>query len=250
MCDAARLGPNNEVRIGGNRVGVVESLETVDAPPGSGCQTVNGDSSSTIAKLNLKLDESAKPIPENSTIRSATAPPSASSTSRSPAGTATAAARGGDAAGRPVPGAGRVRRHLQHLRHRHAREQPAGAAGLRRRVRGPRRLAERGDRRPQPAVREPPAGFGGARGPDHPARALLPRARRRRSDRCPVAVDNAEQFTNGAIAFGAISSDPDALRDTISGGPPVLEAGLRSFPAAAVPGRLRRVLPPAPPRGP
>ena len=35
MCDAARLGPNNEVRIGGNRVGVVESLETVDAPPGA-----------------------------------------------------------------------------------------------------------------------------------------------------------------------------------------------------------------------
>src|SRR4029079_17089187 len=46
----------------------------------------------------------------------------------------------------------------------------------------------------------------------------------------PVAVDNAEQFTNGAIAFGAISSDPQALRDTISGGPPVLEAGLRSLP--------------------
>ena len=43
-------------------------------------------------------------------------------------------------------------------------------------------------------------------------------------------MDNAEQFTNGAIAFGAISSDPQALRDTISGGPPVLEAGLRSLP--------------------
>jgi len=46
----------------------------------------------------------------------------------------------------------------------------------------------------------------------------------------PVAVDNAEQFTNGAIAFGAISSDPQALRDTISNGPPALEAGLRSLP--------------------
>ena len=29
ICDAARLGPNNEVRIGGNRVGVVESIDTV-----------------------------------------------------------------------------------------------------------------------------------------------------------------------------------------------------------------------------
>src|SRR5262249_12900071 len=46
----------------------------------------------------------------------------------------------------------------------------------------------------------------------------------------PVAVDNAQQFTNGAIAFGAISSDPQALRDTISGGPPVLRSGISSLP--------------------
>ena len=30
MCNAARLAPNNEVRIGGNRVGVVESIETIE----------------------------------------------------------------------------------------------------------------------------------------------------------------------------------------------------------------------------
>src|SRR5262245_43157845 len=69
ICDAARLAPNNEVRIGGNRVGVVESIDTIPAPAGSGCQTANDASSSTDAKLNLKLDESAKPIPEDSTIR-------------------------------------------------------------------------------------------------------------------------------------------------------------------------------------
>ena len=28
LCNASRLSPNNEVRIGGNRVGVVESIET------------------------------------------------------------------------------------------------------------------------------------------------------------------------------------------------------------------------------
>src|SRR3954467_3202467 len=64
MCDAARLGPNNEVRIGGNRVGVVESIDTIPAPSGSGCQNVNGSSASNVAQLNLKLDQSAKPIPE------------------------------------------------------------------------------------------------------------------------------------------------------------------------------------------
>src|SRR5512147_1343234 len=58
ICDAARLGPNNEVRIGGNRVGVVESIEPVDLQrsPGQGgaCVTDSGSSASTAAKLNLK----------------------------------------------------------------------------------------------------------------------------------------------------------------------------------------------------
>ena len=44
MCDAARLGPNNEVRIGGNRVGVVESIETVQLEDGGSCQTPDGSS--------------------------------------------------------------------------------------------------------------------------------------------------------------------------------------------------------------
>ena len=45
LCDGARLGPDNEVRIGGNRVGVVESIDTVPAPPNSGCQAADGSSS-------------------------------------------------------------------------------------------------------------------------------------------------------------------------------------------------------------
>jgi ABC-type transporter Mla subunit MlaD len=69
ICDAARLGPNNEVRIGGNRVGVVQSIDTVPAPPNSGCQAADGSSASTVAKLNLKLDKSADPMPADSTIR-------------------------------------------------------------------------------------------------------------------------------------------------------------------------------------
>src|SRR3982751_1707469 len=69
LCDAARLGPNNEVRIGGNRVGVVESIDTVPAPPNSGCEAADGSSASTVAKLDLKLDKSAEPLPADSTIR-------------------------------------------------------------------------------------------------------------------------------------------------------------------------------------
>ena len=69
MCNAARMAPNNEVRIGGNRVGVIESIETIPLEQASGCQTAGGDSATAAARLNLKLDETAKPLPEDSTVR-------------------------------------------------------------------------------------------------------------------------------------------------------------------------------------
>ncbi|MGH2980841.1 MAG: hypothetical protein ACRDKV_02200, partial [Solirubrobacterales bacterium] len=41
----------------------------------------------------------------------------------------------------------------------------------------------------------------------------------------PVAPQQAELFTNMAITFGALSEDPEALKDTISSGPPTLAEG-------------------------
>jgi virulence factor Mce-like protein len=55
--DAASLVPGNEVRIGGVRVGAVETIEPEQKPNGA-----------TLAKLDLKLDTSATPIPSNSTV--------------------------------------------------------------------------------------------------------------------------------------------------------------------------------------
>jgi virulence factor Mce-like protein len=55
--DAASLVPGNEVRIGGVRVGAIEAIEPE--------QKANGN---IAAKLDLKLDTSAKPIPVNSTV--------------------------------------------------------------------------------------------------------------------------------------------------------------------------------------
>ena len=231
MCDAARLGPNNEVRIGGNRVGVVESLETVDAPPGSGCQTVNGDSSSTIAKLNLKLDESAKPIPENSTIRVRYRSSfglkyleisRGDSDSGLPEGATLPVAQSQeqvefddiyntfDTATRE-----NSRRVLQGFGDAFA----ARGVSLNEAIGALNPLFE--NLRPVSAALADPT---------TQLERFFPELADAARIVAPVAVENAEQFTNGAIAFGAISSDPDALRDTISGGPPVLEAGLRSFP--------------------
>ena len=97
---------------------------------------------------------------------------------------------------------------------------------------GPRRLAEPGDRVAQPAVREPAAGRqGAARGADHQPAALLPRARRRRPDRgAGRRGQRPALHATPRSPSPPISSDEEALRDTISEGPPTLEEGIESLP--------------------
>src|SRR5918996_4086543 len=63
--NAARLVNNNEVRIGGHRVGVVESIEAIQSEEAT--QTAQADGSEAagatggaIARLNLKLDKTAQ----------------------------------------------------------------------------------------------------------------------------------------------------------------------------------------------
>jgi len=57
--NAARVIQSNEVRIGGNRVGVVESVEPVRNPENGG----------VAAKLNLKLDRRVAPIAADTSVR-------------------------------------------------------------------------------------------------------------------------------------------------------------------------------------
>jgi len=56
--NAASLVPGNEVRIGGVRVGVIESIDPVQDP----------DTGKTVARLGLKLDESVDPLPRDSRV--------------------------------------------------------------------------------------------------------------------------------------------------------------------------------------
>jgi virulence factor Mce-like protein len=231
ICDSARLGPNNEVRIGGNRVGVVESIDTVPAPPNSGCQSADGSSSSTVAKLNLKLDKSAEPIPADSTIRVRY---------RSAFGLKyLEISRGTSATGLPAAGTLPLSQSQQQVEF----DDVYNTFDTATRENSRRVLQGFGD-----AFAARGASLNEAIGALNPLFANLKPVSEALADPAtqlvrffpelgdaarivaPVAVDNAEQFTNGAIAFGAISSDPQALRDTISNGPPVLEAGLRSLP--------------------
>jgi virulence factor Mce-like protein len=231
ICDAARLGPNNEVRIGGNRVGVVESIDTVPAPPNSGCQAADGSSASTVAKLNLKLDKSAEPIPADSTIRVRYR--SAFGLKYLEVSRGTSAT--GLAAAETLP--------LSQSQEQVEFDDVYNTFDTATRENSRRVLQGFGD-----AFAARGASLNQAIGALNPLFANLRPVSEALADPttqlvrffpeladaarivAPVAVDNAEQFTNGAIAFGAISSDPQALRDTISNGPPTLEAGIRSLP--------------------
>jgi ABC-type transporter Mla subunit MlaD len=233
MCDAARLAPNNEVRIGGNRVGVVESIETIDLENASGCQTAGGDSSAAAAKLNLKLDDSAKPLPEDSTIRVRY---------RSSFGLKYLEVQRGE--GDPLPEGGSL---------------PLGQATEQVEFDD---IGNTFDTDTRESSRQVLEGFGNAfagRGASlnqaieklNPLFANLKPVSKALTDEstflirffpeladaarlvAPVAVENAQIFTNGAIAFAAISSDPEALKDTISEGPETLQTGIDSLPVQA-----------------
>jgi ABC-type transporter Mla subunit MlaD len=81
--NSARLTNNNEVRIGGHRVGVVETIEPIQLEESQ--QTAQGgdtgtggddvveetatDTGTIGARLNLKLDKTAQPLPEDSIFR-------------------------------------------------------------------------------------------------------------------------------------------------------------------------------------
>ena len=58
--NAERLRTLNDVRIGGHRVGLVESLHAEPASSGSSAAT---------ARLDLKLDQSVEPLPQDSRFR-------------------------------------------------------------------------------------------------------------------------------------------------------------------------------------
>jgi virulence factor Mce-like protein len=230
LCNASRLLPNNEVRIGGNRVGVVESIETVDLERASGCRTSGGDPATAAARLDLKLEESVEPLPEDSTIRVRY---------RSAFGLKYLEIERGRGEGLPAGAT---------LPISQAEEQTEFDD-----------IANTFDTPTRESTRRVLHGFGdafAARGASlnqaiealNPLFANLRPVSAALADRttqlvrlfpeladaarivAPVAEDTAQQFTNGAIAFAAISSDPDALRETISNGVSTLETGVRTLP--------------------
>jgi virulence factor Mce-like protein len=213
--NAERLLPNNEVRIGGNRVGIVESVEPV----------VNEENGQAAAKVNLKLDKSAEPLPQDTEVRVRY---------KSSFGLKYLELTRGNSGSVPEGG-----------------EIPVSQASEQVEFDD---IANTFDEPTREAVRSSLEGFGSAfaaRGDAlnetiqnlNPLLTYLKPVSETLADPstqlgrffielgdaarivAPVAEQQADLFTNAARTFAAISADPEALRDAISGGVPVLSEG-------------------------
>jgi ABC-type transporter Mla subunit MlaD len=265
--NASRLVNNNEVRVGGNRVGVVESIEAV-RPDSETAQAADSDATAAddegrgagevIARLNLRLDKAVEPLPKNSVFRVRY---------RSAFGLKYLEVTRGDSEGAPegfIFDATDDRDDPDDednliLSLEEARENPGADNGTFIEQTEFDDIANTFDQRTRNAGRLNLQGYGdafAARGtslnlaieslnplfsnlepvmrelarPNTQFRRFFPALAETAAIVAPVATQQAELFTNMADTFAAISADPGALQETISEGPPTLETGIRTMP--------------------
>ena len=259
--NAARLVENNEVRIGGSRVGVVESISPVRLPvndDASDSETTGGETSGVVARLNLKLDRSAAPLPKNSIFRVRY---------KSTFGLKFLEINRGDGDGAPEGFTFNGTNDNDDPDDDDAQILSIDEVELNEGAEDGTFIAqtefdEIGNTFDQPtrnAIRQNLAGYGdafAARGgslnqaiealnplltnllpvartlndPETRFANFFPALARTAAIVAPVADENAALFGNMATVFGAIGDDPDALQATISGGPPALRSGIENLP--------------------
>src|SRR5918996_4138073 len=260
--DAARLTNNNEVRIGGHRVGVVESIDPIvdsdatQTAQSDGTAAAATDTDGVSARLNLKLDKSAEPLPQDSVFRVRYRSSFGLKYLEIVRGTGEAAPEGfafdgtddGDICELPVDPESFSAEAPETARNGCFQQQTEFDD-----------INNTFDNRTREAARTNLQGFGDAfagRGtslgdavenleplfryvkpvaqvlaePDTRFRRLFPELGDAARIVAPVAEQQASLFTNAAIAFAAISSDIDALQETISEGVPTLETGISLLP--------------------
>ena len=217
--NAQRLAVNNEVRIGGYRVGIVESVEAVrneDRQPGE---------PATIAKVDLKLDKTVEPLPADTQVavryKSAFGLKYIELTRGSGEGL-------DEGAVIPVEQSSvqtefdDIAKFFNEPTREASRENLVGYGNA---------FAGRGSslnetiyylnplfENLQPVAQlltDPATRF----------EDFFPSLARTASIVAPVAEENAELFEFMATTFGALAADPQALQDTITSGPPTLSEG-------------------------
>ena len=260
--NSARLTNNNEVRIGGHRVGVVESIDAIttdesntSAQTGDG-EALAGDTGGGIARLNLKLDKATGEIPKDSIFRvryrssfglkyleiirgTGEEAPEGFTFDGTDDGATCAIPLDPDGFSDSVPAAAKngcfqAQTEFDDINNTFNTE--TRTAGRKNLVGFGNAFAGRGTSL-NDAINSLEPLF---RGLGPVARALsaedtqFARFFKELGDSArivaPVAEQQAELFTNMAIAFNAISSDRLALQETIAEGPATLETGIRLLP--------------------
>jgi virulence factor Mce-like protein len=221
--NGAKLVPGNDVRAGGFRVGSVDKIT-------SERKTVDGEVRS-IALLDMKLDKDIEPLPVDTTVsvrpRSALGlkyvqlVPGRSSESFAPGDTV------------PLRNSRREPVELEDVLSAFppdvrsaARSATSGFGDA---------LAGRGEalntviRELNPFLRRLQPVMTALSAPSTELAGLVPALARAAAEVAPVADVGARLFGEMATTFGAISRDPNALRETIQESPPALDAAIASF---------------------
>jgi ABC-type transporter Mla subunit MlaD len=260
--NAGRLTTNNEIRIGGHRVGVVESIEpvleegsnTTVAADGSEAAQAANDTEGVVARLNLKLDKAAQPLPKDSIFRVRYRSAFGLKYLEVVRGTGEGAPEGyafdgtDDGATCVLPAS--------------ADEPPAKGAGANGCFQEQTEFDDINNTFDAPTrqnSRTNLEGFGDAfagRGfslnlaieslrplfvnlkpvsealtePSTRFRRFFPALAAAAAEAAPVAEEQAELFTFMADTFAAMSSNPEALKATISEGVPTLQTGIETLP--------------------
>jgi ABC-type transporter Mla subunit MlaD len=259
--NAARMTDNNEVRIGGVRVGVVESIDPVASRGGGSAETVIPTASAEelppiAARVHLKLDKTAEPLPQDSIFRVRYRSAFGLKYLEIIRGTGPPAAEGhvfngtddGELCDLPSAGGRFVSSIPQQSRNGCFQGQTEFDE-----------VNDTFDNRTRRAQRENFVGYGSGlagRGVSlNESISQLPRlfgslrpVARALSDRevnlsrfirglwrtarytSPAAPEQAQFFDFAATAFTAISSDPESLKDAISEAPLTYETGIRLLP--------------------
>jgi ABC-type transporter Mla subunit MlaD len=262
--NSARLVDFNEVRIGGARVGIIESIEPVldrdDATTAAADEDAAGDAATdtdgVIARVNLKLDKSAEPLPRDSVFRVRYRSSFGLKYLEVVRGVGDPAPEGFTFDGTDDAGECQLPVDLDSF----ADEIPDSARdGCFQPQTEFDDINNTFDTPTRTNARRNLVGYGSAfagRGgslndtiqflrplfanlrpvartlieSDTRFRRFFPALAKSARIVAPVAEEQAQMFTNMAIAFAAISEDPEALRETISEGPPTLETGIRLLP--------------------
>jgi ABC-type transporter Mla subunit MlaD len=262
--NAARLGENNEVRIGGTRVGVVESIEPVAlGEDGERTAALQGDPNAgdvpTLgARLNLKLDKTAEPLPEDSVFRVRYRSTFGLKYLEIIRGTGPDAEEGHIFNGTNDASLAECDIPTDPASFSESLPEEAKDGCFQEQIEFDA-INNTFDNKTRNAARDALVGFGGAfagRGaslndaieqlqpvienlgpvsrvlsdPSTQLERFIVSLARTAEIVAPVAENQAQFFENAAIAFAAIARDPEALKETISEGPPTLETAIDTLP--------------------